>query len=85
MESYLVDISGMTTTDSLNLLPLGAYDVLIKMDWLEAHKTKIDCDNKALECLVETSEKTILLGIKRTIMVKRCNKKGYALYIIHVT
>ena len=35
----------------LNVLPLGSYDVLIGMDWLEQHKSKVDCFNKVIECV----------------------------------
>ena len=37
----------------LNVLPLGSYDVLIGMDWLEAHRVKLDCYNKTFECMDE--------------------------------
>ena len=36
-------MSGLVTCVDLNVLPLGSYDVLIGMDWLEAHGVKIDC------------------------------------------
>jgi hypothetical protein len=36
-------ISGFSTQANLNILPLGSYDLLIGMDWLAAHKTKLDC------------------------------------------
>ena len=31
-------MDGLVTCVDLNVLPLGSYDVLIGMDWLEAHK-----------------------------------------------
>ena len=42
---------GLVTCVDLNVLPLGSYDVLIGMDWLEAHRVKLDCYNKTFECL----------------------------------
>ena len=30
-------MDGLVTCADLNVLPLGSYDVLIGMDWLEAH------------------------------------------------
>ena len=27
----------------MNVLPLGSYDVLIGMDWLEARRVKLEC------------------------------------------
>ena len=35
-------MDGLVTHANLNVLPLGSYDVLIGMNWLEAHKTKLD-------------------------------------------
>ena len=37
----------------LNVLPLGSYDVLIGMDWLETHRVKLDYYNKTFECMNE--------------------------------
>ena len=39
-------MNGLVTYVYLNVLPLGSYDVLIGMDWLEAHRVKLDCYNK---------------------------------------
>ena len=35
-------MNGLVTCVDLNVLPLGSYDVLIGMDWLEAHRVKLD-------------------------------------------
>ena len=37
------------TQAPLNVLPLGSYDLLIGMDWLAAHKDKLDYYHKTLE------------------------------------
>ena len=39
-------MNGLITCVSLNVLLLDSYDVLIGMDWLEAHRVKLDCYNK---------------------------------------
>ena len=44
-------MDGLVTCADLNVLPLGSYDFLIGMDWLEAHRAKLDCYNKTFECL----------------------------------
>ena len=44
-------MNGLITCVDLNVLPLGSYDILIGMDWLEAHRVKLDCYNKTFECL----------------------------------
>jgi hypothetical protein len=42
-------MSGLPTQATLNIVPLGSYDLMIGMDWLVAHKTKLDFYNKTLE------------------------------------
>ena len=42
-------MDGLVTCADINVLPLGSYDVLIRMDWLEAHKSNLDCYNKTFE------------------------------------
>ena len=51
----------------LNVLPLGSYDVLIGMDWLEAHRANIDCYNKNFECLDEEGNLRVVKEIPKVI------------------
>ena len=41
-------MGGLPTQETLNILPLGSYDLLIGMDWLDAYKIKLDCYHKTL-------------------------------------
>ena len=69
-------MNGLATCVDLNVLPLGSYDVLIRMDWLEAHKVKLDCYNKDFECLDEEGNSRIVKGIPKVISVRlfqQCN------------
>ena len=34
----------------LNVLPLGSYDILISMDWLEKHRVILNCYDKTFTC-----------------------------------
>ena len=34
-------MDGLVTCADMNVLPLGSYDVLIGMDWLEAHRVSL--------------------------------------------
>jgi hypothetical protein len=43
-------MNGLPTQETLNMLPLGSYDLLIGMDRLATHNTKLECYNKTLEC-----------------------------------
>ena len=51
VKKCLLVMDGLVTCADLNVLPLGSYDVLIGMDWLEGHRVNIDCYNKTFECL----------------------------------
>ena len=46
-------MDGLVTYADLNVLPLGSYDILIGMDWLEVHRVKLDCYNKIFEFMDE--------------------------------
>ena len=45
-----VNMNGFLTKVNLNILPLGSYDILIGMDWLEQHYVMLDCLNKSTLC-----------------------------------
>jgi hypothetical protein len=51
VKSCSVDMKGMRTKAELNILPLGSYDCLIGMDWLDQHHALLDCRNKRFTCL----------------------------------
>jgi hypothetical protein len=55
--SWLCHVLGhewTSTKDELNILPLGSYDCLIGMDWLD--QAILDCRNKEFTCLDEEGE-----------------------------
>jgi hypothetical protein len=43
-----LEISSHDTKVNLNVLPLGSYDILIGMDWIEKHKVVLNCYEKYL-------------------------------------
>ena len=63
-------MDGLVTYADMNLLPLGSYDILIGMDWLEAYRVNLDYYNKAFECLDEEGNSRILKGIPKVISVR---------------
>lgn len=50
IEACQFDMSGLHTQTTLDILPLGSYDMVIGMDKLATHKEKIYCYNKTLAC-----------------------------------
>jgi len=45
----IILLNELSTHANLNFLPLESYDVIIGMDWLGMHRTKLDFYNKVLE------------------------------------
>ena len=37
VKSCLIEMNALNTKEDLNILPLGSYDCLIGMDWLDQH------------------------------------------------
>ena len=92
VEKYPLVMNGLNTCVDLNVLPLGSYDVLIRMDWLEAHRVKLDCYNKNLKCMDEEGNLVVVKGIPKVISVRQVSamqlkkfcRKGFQLYVAHI-
>ena len=54
------ELNSMPKKTHLNVLPLGSYSMLLGMDWLYLQRTKVDCYDKAIDCLDDNGEKRIL-------------------------
>ena len=63
-------MNGLFTCVDLNILPLGSYDVLIGMDWLEAHTVNVNYYNKTFECMDEQGNPIVVRGIPKVIYVR---------------
>jgi hypothetical protein len=48
-----MEMNGLHTKPDLKIIPLGSYDCLIGMDWLDKHHVVLDCYNKTFTCLKE--------------------------------
>jgi hypothetical protein len=53
VKGFPLDMDGVSIVADLNIIPLGSYDVLIGMDWLDVHHVVLDCHNKTFTCLDE--------------------------------
>jgi hypothetical protein len=51
---------GTNTKENLNSIPLGSYDCLIGMDWLEHHHVVLDFYNKVFTCLDEEGNSRVV-------------------------
>jgi hypothetical protein len=54
----------------LNILPLGSYDCLIGMEWLDQHHSLLDYCNKNFTCLDEEGNQKTVQGIPRVAVVR---------------
>jgi hypothetical protein len=75
---------GFSTRVDVNIIPLGSYDCLIGMDWLEKHHVVLDFYNKTITCIDEEGKQGKVQGIPRvavvrefsTMQLKKSFKKG---------
>ena len=58
------------TQATLNILPLGSYDLLIGMDWLATYKSRLYYYHKTLECASEEERRITLQGIQKHVSVR---------------
>jgi hypothetical protein len=92
VKSCPVDMNGLSTKVELNILPLGSYDCLIRIDWLDQNHAMLDCCNKAFTCLYEEGNQKTMQGIMRDVAIreisamqlKKCYRKGCQLFAAHV-
>jgi hypothetical protein len=76
----------------LNILPLGSYDCLIGMDWLDQHHAIIDCHNKGFTFLDEEENLRRVQGIPRAVTIreisalelKKSYRKGCQIFAAHM-
>jgi len=60
VRSCSFELNGMPTTKHLNVQSLGSYSMILGVDWLYLHKTKVDFCDKAIKCLDDNEENKIL-------------------------
>ena len=80
------------TVVKLNVLPLGSYDLLIGMDWLEQHRLILNCCDKTFTCLNSDGKPVSVKGIPRkttvrqisALQLKRAIRKGCKAYAVTI-
>jgi len=86
-------IIDMHTSTHLNVLPLGAHSMLLGMDWLFIHMTKVDCYEKAIGFLCDDGGKRVLQRKKKptsvrmviVIQAKHSHRNAFVLFVVHVS
>ena len=59
------------TSVKLNVLPLGSYDMLIGMDWLEKHRLVMNCFNNTFTCVNNEGETVTVIGIPTKTTIRQ--------------
>eukprot|EP00253_Pinus_taeda_P019879 PITA_19879 len=85
-------IADQPITANLNIFPLGSYDILIGMDWLEKHWSLVDCKTKIIYYRDQQGNNKEMQGIKQPVQVRpitanqlvKCVRKGCQVYAIQV-
>eukprot|EP00253_Pinus_taeda_P014588 PITA_14588 len=85
-------IADQPVTADLNILPLGSYDILIGMDWLEKHWSLVDCKTKIIYYQDQQGNRKEMQGIKQPVQVRpitanqliKSIRKGCQVYAIQV-
>lgn len=62
-----IKLAEQKISTNLNILPLGSYDVLIGMDWLERQWALVNCKDKTINFLFENSVRLEVQGVKREV------------------
>eukprot|EP00253_Pinus_taeda_P011517 PITA_11517 len=68
-------IADQPVTADLNVLPLGSYDILIGMDWLEKHWSLVDCKTKVIYYRDQQGNRKEMQGIKQPVQVGYADSK----------
>jgi DNA-binding beta-propeller fold protein YncE len=63
-------MNGMNTKADLNIIPLGSYDYLIGMDWLDKNHYVLECYNKSFSFLDEEGNVRTIQGIPRSVTIR---------------
>jgi hypothetical protein len=90
VRSGSISLNGVNTSMDLNIIPLGSYDILIGMDWLDKHHVVLDFHNKTFTCLDRNGKHSTVKGVPRPISIreilalqlKRCFRKGWQPYVL---
>jgi hypothetical protein len=90
VDNCLVDLLVCITRLNVYVISLGMYDLIIRMDWLEAHRYSVHCFEKRVLCVDDERRLVDIHGERRkvslrfisTMKFKRCMREGCQLYVV---
>ena len=65
-----INLNGFPMKVNLDILPLGSYDILITMDWLEQHHVMLDCLHKSILYTESQGNQVNIQGIPNKVQCK---------------
>ena len=65
-----ISIQDHVTRNNLNVLPLGSYDMIIGMDWLEKYKVVLNCFDKTFTYVAEDKIVSKINGFSKPISLR---------------
>ena len=71
VKDCIVNMDQFETSVKLNVLPLGSYDMLIGMEWLEQHRVVLNCFDKTFTFVNNDGETVNVRGIPRKIAIRQ--------------
>ena len=77
---------------NINILPLGSYDILISMNWLEQHHAMLDFLHKSILCTDVQGNQAKVKGISKKVSIRKisglqetkCVRKGCKLFVVNI-
>jgi hypothetical protein len=67
VDNCLVDLGVYTTRLKVYVTALGTYDIIIEMDWLQAHRAMVDCFAKRVLCVDDEGRSVAIHGVRRKV------------------
>jgi hypothetical protein len=67
---WQIDMNGLNTKLDVNIIPLGSYDFIIGMDWLEKHHVVLECYNKTITCIDDEGLQGKIQCIPRVVAIR---------------
>lgn len=66
-----IGLNGFLNTIELNIFPLGLYDDLIGMDWMEKHRAKVECYSNIVEFYDNEGKSIKIKGVSESVPIKQ--------------
>ena len=63
VKSCSISLNGVNTSVDINIIPLGSFDILIGMDWLDKYHIVLDYHRKAFTCLDGYGNQSTVKGV----------------------